>query len=428
MPADGAATDHVAPAPTAASPNGALADEGREALVAAVQALSMVREVDRVRDIVLAAARELVGADGASFVLRDGEQCWYVDEHAVAPLWKGRRFPLDACITGWVMRRRMPAVVADITGDERIPHEVYRPTFVRSLVAVPIRTEDPIGAIGVSWATLTHPTPVEVAALQALATATAVSLERLRAEDELARRLAELEHANRCLQDANRLLEHFASIVSHDLRSPLATIEGLIATVRERPGGELAASDRTLLDRARSQTRALSETVDALLGLGRVSGRALRVEPVDLTAVAAGVIEALRGEVEAAGALVEVGELPTLSGDRTLLRLLLQKLVVNALRFRHPDRTQVVSIDARRDQGAWRLTITDRGQGFDPEDAQAIFGLFARSTPGGSGAARDGLGIGLDTCRRIAERHGGTITAEPLATGARFVVTLPSWS
>ena len=98
------------------------------------------------------AARRLARSDGATFVLKDGDHCFYADEDAIAPLWKGQRFSIDECISGWSMLNGEPAVVPDIATDERIPHAVYRSTFVRSLVMVPVG--DPAAAaIGAYWAT-----------------------------------------------------------------------------------------------------------------------------------------------------------------------------------------------------------------------------------------------------------------------------------
>src|SRR5579864_3133728 len=95
---------------------------GMERLVTVVQELSLARDLDTVTAIVRRAARELTGADGATFVLRDRDQCHYVDEDAIAPLWKGQRFPLSACISGWTMLNREAAVIEDIYADDRIPH------------------------------------------------------------------------------------------------------------------------------------------------------------------------------------------------------------------------------------------------------------------------------------------------------------------
>ncbi|HZI72761.1 MAG TPA: GAF domain-containing protein, partial [Gemmatimonadales bacterium] len=150
-----------------------------EKLVAVIQELSLARDLPRIMEIVRRSARELTGADGATFVLRDGEQCHYADEDAIAPLWKGRRFPMTSCISGWAMLNRQAAVIEDIYADPRIPAEAYRPTFVKSLVMVPIRTADPVGAIGNYWAARRKPRPEEVKLLQALADSTSVAMENV---------------------------------------------------------------------------------------------------------------------------------------------------------------------------------------------------------------------------------------------------------
>jgi diguanylate cyclase (GGDEF)-like protein len=121
-------------------------------------------------------------------VLRDGDKCFYADEDAIAPLWKGLRSPLEACISGWSMLNSQAVVIEDIYADERIPHEAYRPTFVQSLAMVPIRSTDPLGAIGNYWARRHRPTPEEVALLQALADSTAVAMENIATLHELDRR------------------------------------------------------------------------------------------------------------------------------------------------------------------------------------------------------------------------------------------------
>ncbi|MBX7450662.1 diguanylate cyclase [Mycolicibacterium sp. 3033] len=144
-----------------------------------IEELSLARSLAQVHRAVATAARDLAGCDGATFVLRDGDMCFYVDDDAIAPVWKGRRFPMDVCISGWVMQHRTPAVIPDIYRDKRIPHDAYRPTYVTSLVMVPIRRADPIGAIGCYWAQERHTSDRDVALLQALADATSTAVERV---------------------------------------------------------------------------------------------------------------------------------------------------------------------------------------------------------------------------------------------------------
>ena len=135
-------------------------------------------QFERVREIVSSAARHLVGADGVTFVLRDGDDCVYMEEEAIGPLWKGKRFPMRDCISGWVMTHGQPVVVPDIFKDPRIPIEAYLPTFVRSLAMVPIGKERPIGAIGAYWATTGHhATDSQLETLVALADSAGLALE-----------------------------------------------------------------------------------------------------------------------------------------------------------------------------------------------------------------------------------------------------------
>jgi diguanylate cyclase (GGDEF)-like protein len=185
---------------TTAAPQSDRYIRGMERLVKAVQELSLARDLPTVQRVVRTTARELTGADGATFVLRDVDRCYYADEDAIAPLWKGRRFPMQMCISGWVMNHRESVVIPDIYQDERIPAEAYRPTFVKSLAMVPIRTMAPIGAIGNYWARPHQPDPSDVSLLQALADTTAVAMENVQVYAELEERVrtrtAELERAN----------------------------------------------------------------------------------------------------------------------------------------------------------------------------------------------------------------------------------------
>ena len=151
-----------------------------ELLVDVVERLTLARSVEDVADVVRVAARRISGADGVAIVVRDGDQCWYLDEDAVGPLWKGQKFPITACISGWAMLNKATAVIPDIYVDERVPHAAYRQTFVKSLIMTPVREEDPLGAIGAYWADKRTPSDDEVRRLQLLARAAAAALENAR--------------------------------------------------------------------------------------------------------------------------------------------------------------------------------------------------------------------------------------------------------
>ncbi len=189
-------------------------------LVETIEELSATRTIDEVAAVVRSSARRISGADGVAFVLRDNDCCWYLDEDAIGPLWKGKRFPLTACISGWSMLNRQTVVIPDIYQDDRIPHDAYRPTFVKSLVMTPVRTRDPIAALGAYWANEHTPPPEIVAKLQVMARATAAALEsgRLHASlnKELERRtflMRELDHR------VKNTLASVQSIASQTLRT-----------------------------------------------------------------------------------------------------------------------------------------------------------------------------------------------------------------
>ena len=157
-------------------------------LATAIDEFANAGTVAAVQGIVHRAARQVTGADGATLILREGGQCHYVEEDAIEPLWKGSRFPLENCISGWAMLHGEPVVVEDVFADPRIPQDLYRPTFVRSLLIVPIGTRRAIGAIGMYWARRHRATDEQVAAARALAGSAAAALERARLAEEVERR------------------------------------------------------------------------------------------------------------------------------------------------------------------------------------------------------------------------------------------------
>ena len=147
-----------------------------EALTTIIRRLSSAHSLDEVMAVTTHAARSLLNADGVTFVLRDGDLCYYADEDAISPLWKGKKFPISACISGWVMEHSETVVIPDIRQDDRIPQAAYSPTFVKSLAMVPIRQEEPIGAMGAYWARPHTATAQQLERLQSIANAAALAV------------------------------------------------------------------------------------------------------------------------------------------------------------------------------------------------------------------------------------------------------------
>jgi two-component sensor histidine kinase len=182
---------------TASAPR--FADQVREErarlLVQAIEKLAGAGAMDDVIATLRATARRLIGADGIAVILREHEQCWYVEEDAMGQLWKGHKFPLTSCISGWAMLHKQTVVIEDIRGDSRIPQALYRDTFVRSLLMVPVRSADPIGAIGAYWSEPYRATKAQKETLERLARATATAMENVRLVAALSQALADAELA-----------------------------------------------------------------------------------------------------------------------------------------------------------------------------------------------------------------------------------------
>jgi signal transduction histidine kinase len=163
----------------------AVSEHGAMALVRAVERLATAADISEIIEIVRTTARSISGADGITFVLRDGDLCHYVEEDAIGPLWKGKRFPLTACISGWCMLNDRPAVIPDIYVDPRIPHDAYRPTFVKSLVMVPVKVDEPIAAIGSYWAAPRDFSDEELSLIEALGRSASVAIAAVQLRENL---------------------------------------------------------------------------------------------------------------------------------------------------------------------------------------------------------------------------------------------------
>lgn len=233
----------------------------------------------------------------------------------------------------------------------------------------------------------------------------------------------EMERLNNELVQSNAELERFAMVASHDLRSPLTTIGSLLGMLDQLAGEELSDTGLDLLGRARRNVDKLLEIFDALLDLARVQVRQGDVEQVRVGAVLEGLAEALTVEFEQVDAELEVGDLPAVRMEPAHLHVVLQNLLANALKYRDPSRSLRVCVHGDTADDEVRIVVEDNGRGFDPVDHDVMFQPFGRTA---SGVRVEGAGIGLATCRRIVEQYGGSIRAEPLHPGARFVVTLPA--
>ncbi len=386
--------------------------DGYERLVSVVKELSLARSLPAITAIVRRAARELTGADGATFVLREGDLCHYADEDAIGPLWKGQKFPMATCISGWAMMNRQPAVVEDIFTDPRIPIAAYEPTFVRSVVMVPIRAMDPIGAIGTYWSRQRLPRAHEVKLLQALADTTATAMENVRVYETLEARVRE--------RAAD--LEAFIYAVSHDLRTPIRHASAHASIVMEEHGASLPEKAKQRLETVIEVVGHMGKMVDGLLELSQMARAPVNRQPLDLAAMAHEVAAQCQLGAAPPVDFVAPASLPA-GGDRTLLRIALQNLLGNAWKFSSKRDAPRVEFGAQLEpHGETVYFVRDNGAGFDDAAAGQLFGVFQRLH---DQSEFPGTGVGLASVHRIIEKHGGSIWANgKLGEGATFYFTL----
>jgi signal transduction histidine kinase len=397
-------------------------------LVSIVQRLSLARDLQTIMDIVRSAARALAHADGATFILREGDLSFYAEEDAIAPLWKGQRFPMQACIGGWAMLNRKPAIIEDVYADSRIAHDAYRPTFVKSLVMIPIRTVAPIGAIGVYWGTPHLATQAETEILQALAHSTSTAIEAAdvfaNLERQVAQRTAELERRNAELEVLNKELEAFSYSVAHDLRSPLITIDGFTQVLLENTTTMLDEPNRNHLERISTAVRRAHRLLNDLLELSKIVRAPMHAVTVDLSRLAQEILRTLVERAPTRTVELTVAEGVMAQGDQRLLHIVLENLLSNAWKFTsRQERTQIEFGSGVDRTGRTVHFVRDNGAGFDPRYAAKLFSPFQRLH---SQTQFPGAGIGLATVQRIIHRHGGEIWAESAVDcGASFYFTLP---
>jgi two-component system, LuxR family, sensor kinase FixL len=255
------------------------------------------------------------------------------------------------------------------------------------------------------------------------------SSERKRAQERL-------EGFAKQLQRSNRELEQFASVAAHDLQEPLRKIQAFGDRLKSKYEAALGDQGREYLERMQGAAARMQNLTNDLLTFSRVTSKPKPFQPVDLTQVTQEVVSDLENRIQQTGGQVEMADLPTVDADLLQMRQLFQNLVGNALKFHRADEPPVVIIEGKvltemdrpfngsgQDCLLCQITVQDNGIGFEEQYLDRIFEVFQRLH---GRQEYEGTGMGLAICRKIAERHGGTITARSQpGQGATFVVTLP---
>lgn len=359
-------------------------------------------------------AAQLAGVRTATVNLLDESQQYNVAAEGFEPATR----PIEQSMCGVTVTLRGPVAVEDASRDPRwrdnpwVNGELGR---VRFYAASQLRDDD--GQV-VGTLCVFDDDPHQL------------SSEQRRGLDELAaqasqwlesrRRADRLESTVGDLQRSNADLAAFAGRVAHDLRNPLAAVSGFLQLADRRLADEMSERVQTVVRSALDASTRMADLVDGMLAFASV-GAAPRMQDVDLKTVVDDVVADVSPAVQAAGATVEVGPLPQVRTDPTLVRQLVQNLLANAVKFGCDGVAPIVRVGGAGDESGWWLSVADNGRGVPAEDKDRVFELFARA---GNATGRSGSGIGLATCVRIAEALHGTLTlVDTPGGGATFTLS-----
>jgi signal transduction histidine kinase len=246
------------------------------------------------------------------------------------------------------------------------------------------------------------------------------------------RELATVQEANEALaehaaelQRSNAELEQFAYVASHDLQEPLRKVTSFCQLLQRRYGGQLDERADQYIDFAVDGAKRMQVLINDLLAFSRAGRSAEELGPVDCDAALAAATANLSTQIAEAGAVIEAGPLPVVRGQLTLMSVVFQNLLGNALKFTGEQLPRIV-VTAERDGAFWSFSVTDNGIGIESQYADRVFLIFQRLH---ERAAYPGTGIGLAMCRKIIDYFGGRIWLDTgVAEGTRFRFTVPALS
>ena len=244
-------------------------------------------------------------------------------------------------------------------------------------------------------------------------------LNRLLKKELNARKIAEQQ-----LSRSNNELQQFAYIASHDLQEPLRKITAFGSRLADKYKSALDEQAQDYLARMQNAAVRMQSLIDGLLTYSRVTTKAQPFSQVDLSVIASEVLVDLETKIKDTGAKIECVVNAVIAADPLQMRQLFQNLIGNALKYHAPGVAPEIKVRAAIEGRQCTVTVSDNGIGFEQQYAEQIFGVFTRLH--GRSSGYEGSGIGLSVCRKIVERHGGTITAKAeLGKGATFTALIP---
>jgi GAF domain-containing protein len=395
-----------------------------EALLGVAESLAHVRDIGEIMRRVCREAARALGADSGVFYVIDESTDHVVPAAGYhvpkAALAEARPVPLDEIPEPLLEARqtRETLFVADLQSDPRFSHSVIKTVGVRSLLASPVFLQDRLfGDVLLYWFDEGHVAgESDQALLGAICAQAALALEN-------ARLLAETRSQAGALREKNAELDSFVYTVSHDLKAPLVTIQGMSSLVLEDYAEKLDEDGKHYLHRIAANTQTMERLILDLLALSRIGREAHAPEEVPLGALVGEVLEDLGEPLRAAGITVTVGALPSVWAVRVQMEQVVRNLLTNALKYMGDAPAPAIEIGAVARGAEVEIWVKDTGIGIDPQYHDKVFEIFQRLKD----VEAEGSGVGLPIVKKIVHGAGGRIWVESAkGQGSTFRFTWPA--
>ncbi len=227
----------------------------------------------------------------------------------------------------------------------------------------------------------------------------------------------------RAVLERHAELEQFAYTAAHDLQAPMRTMLGFLSLLEEELGDAASTDVTEYLARLKRSASRMQSLVAELYRYAKAVGKDAAMKLVDLGELVESVLQEREADLLQANAQVKTSPLPSVLGVRGPLASVFANLVDNAIKYRSPDKPLEIRLTTKPDGAHVQIDVSDNGQGFDPAHSERVFGLFKQLDPAGSPG---GMGVGLALCKKVMERHGGSIEAHPRpGEGATFRLRFP---
>jgi PAS domain S-box-containing protein len=336
---------------------------------------------------------------------------------------------LGVAVCGCVAQEGRRLVVEDIFRGSDIRTALVKSYGIQAYACHPLIIQEmTIGTISFGTKSKTRFSSEELVLMKTVADQVATAMERIRLLEELRRSRDELESRVQArtadLESRNRELQDFASIASHDLQEPLRKVQMFGDLLRNRYESALGDEGKDWVFRMTSASKRMQTLLNALLNYARVTIQAKPFVEISLNNVVQDVLTDLEARLQETGGNVKVEKLPTIEADPSQMNQLFQNLIGNALKFHKESEKPLVKVSSQPGNGVCRISVRDNGIGFDEQHLIKIFAPFQRLH--GKTGSYEGTGMGLAICKKIVERHGGTITARSTpGKGSVFIINLP---